>query len=1213
MQSTRTSIDSLGSTSSASLGDPRSIASLVYAHKRDPYAGGYKQPTTSDIPQVKLPRIELGNTELVDEYLKKSCDDSILPEQHSVPSLSEVPSVFFDADFQLDNPRVFDAVLSEDSTLSQEKLSHYVDIVEANLECEVANSSSQFFLAAAKFNKIEGEAKASHQGIQEFEKQIGAYDNVVAHFKESQQLQAKLHECDQIVSSLEVVQQLRERITSTETSLSTYTNNPEAENIITAYKNFNECSAVVNENGFLTQLTVAQKLLEKLSVCEIKIRNFSNSCFVQLLLSDLKSGDGDAKGDVAKDGSNNTLISQAEQLWKVCSELDTLPQAQHSYSQDIDKEFKLIIRRHLPTSSSDNLESQALAKSLHAMSPEEADLMCSQMFADICVLLRKLKNQVEYAPFAFKLSSSQQVHPDMPNLQLTAALRAIDNRVSRVLRVRKDPATVLTVGEFCAFFAAVSNFCSTCEDICKTRPVELSEFLVAQTKLYIHALHEDCESTLSKAMDADDWKRVEVPQIIQELVDIIALSSTLDDCNWPEQTQQTPALNFILAVNTSPSRISVDGELFVISKSVCKLVQILADFLQLASSLPSMHGSAVALTLVELLRTYNQRCHHLILGFGATKTAGLKHISVKNLLLASENLRLVHTLIPIAKRCLERHLPDLPSSQYVLVEFDSVRQGYFDHRLEIQRKLITLMSTNATNYCRQIGITDFSLGTDQANKYMTDLMRQTTTVANFAYEMLPPEMAENLVFEIYSVYKPKLLEAFSTLEVKTPSEKRNVLKDLLYFKTKSELLKGAGNVADVVYESVNGFVAPHISVSDADPEPAVAAVQSTSVETPSKPTTDTSSVVTNNELSGRNTDDNSTNLASSTEEAVAKAGDVAPTDSSEALLEPSATPAEEAASNLVTPSKKHVEFDDGSNDEVATASTELKESNTEISPNTEQDAATSTSEQTGTESALNSKSDDHPDESLIQDNSTVSTTEQTEPAKSENVDAIESTETETVSENNSETKLSSEKDDEETVDIAESNKPSSHPAASDVAEEIKAEQKDDPEPELEKGDSETQQSIETPSEIINEPADDRTVSTDDNSTQGQIDASSKVESDNIESADNTSEANQKIKFEENEMTKDNAVNHSSLPTPNDNSGNDSNSTNEVQQTETETADSLPSNEENTAEHAGNIDVAESNVAEPDTTEVKTTTESKGKTKADSKKKKNNNRNKRKRK
>ena len=84
--------------------------------------------------------------------------------------IDEVPKVFRDPNFRLDDPRIFKQVLEgskisldeNDDSLNvinntdlQEKLSNYLDIVEVNLVDEIAKSSDSFFNTIGDLENIQ--------------------------------------------------------------------------------------------------------------------------------------------------------------------------------------------------------------------------------------------------------------------------------------------------------------------------------------------------------------------------------------------------------------------------------------------------------------------------------------------------------------------------------------------------------------------------------------------------------------------------------------------------------------------------------------------------------------------------------------------------------------------------------------------------------------------------------------------------------------------------------------------------------------------------------------------------------------------------------------------------------------------------------------------------------------------------------------------------
>ncbi|CAG8621600.1 13009_t:CDS:10, partial [Racocetra persica] len=120
-------------------------------------------------------------------------DDQPLEPVIDLPLLETVPSIFFDPDFNLENPRTFDLVCEntdiidgnpKNPTIStnailQEKLSHYLDTVEVHLIKEISLRSSSFFEALSNL-------QALHSETLECISQINSLRQKLTHIDDSQ-------------------------------------------------------------------------------------------------------------------------------------------------------------------------------------------------------------------------------------------------------------------------------------------------------------------------------------------------------------------------------------------------------------------------------------------------------------------------------------------------------------------------------------------------------------------------------------------------------------------------------------------------------------------------------------------------------------------------------------------------------------------------------------------------------------------------------------------------------------------------------------------------------------------------------------------------------------------------------------------------------------------------------------------------------------------
>ncbi|KAF9930031.1 hypothetical protein FBU30_000944 [Linnemannia zychae] len=113
------------------------------------------------------------------------------PAMPDTPALSTVPSIFFDPNFNFENPRTFDLVCeqtgpaeSRNNTTSivtnsilQEKLSHYLDTVEIHLMTEISRRSTSFFEALSNLQALHSQTLECVSQIHVLRAQLARIDH----------------------------------------------------------------------------------------------------------------------------------------------------------------------------------------------------------------------------------------------------------------------------------------------------------------------------------------------------------------------------------------------------------------------------------------------------------------------------------------------------------------------------------------------------------------------------------------------------------------------------------------------------------------------------------------------------------------------------------------------------------------------------------------------------------------------------------------------------------------------------------------------------------------------------------------------------------------------------------------------------------------------------------------------------------------------------
>ncbi|KAF9937686.1 hypothetical protein BGZ65_001174 [Modicella reniformis] len=113
------------------------------------------------------------------------------PTMPDTPALSTVPSIFFDPDFNFENPRIFDMVCEQTgpsdaksnatsivtNSILQEKLSHYLDTVEIHLMTEISRRSTSFFEALSNLQALHSQTLECVSQIHVLRAQLARIDH----------------------------------------------------------------------------------------------------------------------------------------------------------------------------------------------------------------------------------------------------------------------------------------------------------------------------------------------------------------------------------------------------------------------------------------------------------------------------------------------------------------------------------------------------------------------------------------------------------------------------------------------------------------------------------------------------------------------------------------------------------------------------------------------------------------------------------------------------------------------------------------------------------------------------------------------------------------------------------------------------------------------------------------------------------------------------
>ncbi|KAI7213315.1 Vps54-domain-containing protein [Hortaea werneckii] len=438
---------------------------------------------------------------------------------------------------------------------------------------------------------------------------------------------------------------------------------------------------------------------------------------------------------------------------------------------------------------------------------------------------------------------------DMSSL-LGQAVDTAQNQITRVLKVRNEQSIRLPQERFLRYFTLNRLFADECEAVSGRGSQALRGVINAQISGFVQVMGTSEAEKVAGVLDGDDWNAKDFTEADEKVLQKVLGSMSRDPPEWtegrkaiwedvgysPERASEsaevgagdkaadtngtsTPNTNGAVATGTkiASKPAYIDDNRFILVRSAIQLLPTLDHFLSLTATLPSM-TSSISSALLEVLKTFNSRSTQLILGAGATRSAGLKNITTKHLALASQALSFVIALVPYMRECARRHLPSSGQTS-ILADFDKTKRVYQDHQSGIHDKLVDIMTGTSQTHIKSLHTATYDKeGDDQEedgevdspSPFIETLTKQTLTFHRVLSRHLSEFDVGLIMRRIAEQYREQWITAFRAIEVKNNSGKRRgtkrLVKDAETFRAKLEKLEGFKEVGEEVLEVVKGKV-----------------------------------------------------------------------------------------------------------------------------------------------------------------------------------------------------------------------------------------------------------------------------------------------------------------------------------------------------------------------------------------------------------------------
>ena len=398
---------------------------------------------------------------------------------------------------------------------------------------------------------------------------------------------------------------------------------------------------------------------------------------------------------------------------------------------------------------------------------------------------------------------------------LGQAVDVAQTQITKVLKVRAEQSTHLPLPDFLRYFYLNKLFADECEAVSGRSGTALKTVVDTHIKDFVAQFGNSERQVLVRDMDSDRWDAKDFTDLDNQALSRILEASTCEVEAWTKASQLWPdasnAVNGTKVLTseevddnqTTKDRIrsaTIDEQKYILVDSAITVLRGIQAFEQLITGIPSI-TQEVTLSLLEYLKLFNSRSSQLILGAGATRSAGLKNITTKHLALASQALSFVAALIPHVREFVRRHSH---GSGNLMVEFDKVKRLYQEHQAGINDKLVDIMGGRAGTHVSAMKKLKWDVIPDglTINPYMETLVKETTTLHRVLSKHLPDLTVRTIMDPVFSSYREQWGKGFGEVEVKTVAGKQHMLRDVEFFRSRVGKLEGAASVGDFLVQLV---------------------------------------------------------------------------------------------------------------------------------------------------------------------------------------------------------------------------------------------------------------------------------------------------------------------------------------------------------------------------------------------------------------------------
>ncbi|GJQ85234.1 scat [Trypoxylus dichotomus] len=656
---------------------------------------------------------KLSHTKFEGNHIKARSKNEITVDA----SIDTIPEIYVKASLPLNEPAVFNEVFPNISNannnnndnknhqsgrLLQERLSHYLDIVEVHIAKQVSQKSGAFFHAMTSHDTImEKMGSACNELLLSSSDFVAALELISS----TQEVLAK--KLAGVTSLRHLPSQLKEMSRLIDKMLSTEFERYAAADL---HRPFEADTGILEREKLVSLVAglLRQQHLQFLETYKQEAVTAAQTLLKQLLIEHLADVEDDMEHCLT--GSGEAPPSLDSSHW-----LQVLLLASEALG-------KLVQR----------------VKAVHDVIKYTAEMSAG------------LPVHNDFRPNTDKFLSLEELGRVEVKLRdlLVSVCDYCHERLASLVSTQSDKQNI-TANQIMELSDIVENFTDLCEKICGRQSPALKAAFKIQAGNYVHKFHSSRKHKLTLLLDAERWKTAEIPSEFQLLVDKIASGEPLKSIpSSPVEDNNKKLLNRV------SNSLKIGNQEYVTVGTVLILIRLVSEYCVCAYDLPILAG-VIGRNLAELLRTFNSRSCQLVLGAGALRTAGLKTITSTNLALTSRALQLVLWLIPHVRG----HFSSI--SNDVIPSLDAVERDIGNHIQQLESKILSIMSMLLGDQ-----LNDWDAKPPVPSKAFRNVSRHLTKLYEAVGPVLPEEQVGDLYEVVHNNFKIRLREQLTKMNIR---------------------------------------------------------------------------------------------------------------------------------------------------------------------------------------------------------------------------------------------------------------------------------------------------------------------------------------------------------------------------------------------------------------------------------------------------------------